>query len=214
MQELTVRDLRHALVGVPDDLPVRLSSDTGVDQGMGDIIIELARRGCTLTGLRSGKGVLAHAANEYRKSILQIIQDQPTAMGREKTSPVGGVDRSEQIDRISIENAVETPFWMAVWAAEPGRMIDVRMSYDDLKTLCDLIDKRQNDGWIPVSIRLPEKAGTYIINALDGERDIVTFAKWQNGYKRFDMTGARSYWRIIAWRPLPEPYLPERSEGE
>lgn len=44
MQELTVRDLRHALVGVPDDLPVRLSSDTGVDQGLGDIIIEMARR--------------------------------------------------------------------------------------------------------------------------------------------------------------------------
>lgn len=43
MQELTVRDLRHALVGVPDDLPVRLSSDTGVDQGYGDIIIEEAR---------------------------------------------------------------------------------------------------------------------------------------------------------------------------
>lgn len=44
MQELTVRDLRHALVGVPDDLPVRLSSDTGVDQGLGDIIVEEARR--------------------------------------------------------------------------------------------------------------------------------------------------------------------------
>ena len=167
---------------------------------------------CTLTGLRAGKGVLAHAANEYRKSILQIIQDQPTAMDREKTSPVGGVDRSEQIDRISIENAVETPFWMAVWAAEPGRMIDVRMSYDDLKTLCDLVDKRRNDGWIPVSIRLPEKAGTYIINALDGERDIVTFAKWQNGYKCFDMRGARSHWRIIAWRSLPETYQAERND--
>ena len=44
MQELTVRDLRHALVGVPDDLPVRLSSDTGVDQGDGDIIVEESRR--------------------------------------------------------------------------------------------------------------------------------------------------------------------------
>lgn len=27
MQELTVKDLRIALIGVPDDLPVRLSSD-------------------------------------------------------------------------------------------------------------------------------------------------------------------------------------------
>ena len=71
--------------------------------------------------------------------------------------------------------------------------------------------KNMNDGWIPVEERLPEEAGTYIINALTGERNIVTFAKWQNRYKRFDMTGARTYWKIIAWCPLPEPYHPERS---
>ena len=76
----------------------------------------------------------------------------------------------------------------------------------------EILEKHMNDGWIPVRERLPEEAGTYIINVLDGERDIVTFAKWQNRYKRFDMTGARAYWRIIAWRPLPEPYHPERSE--
>ena len=76
----------------------------------------------------------------------------------------------------------------------------------------DIIRKHMNDGWIPVEERLPEEAGTYIINALTGERNIVTFAKWQNRYKRFDMTGARTYWKIIAWRPLPEPYRPERSE--
>lgn len=29
-------------MGVPDDLPVRLGSDSGVDQGYGDIIIEKA----------------------------------------------------------------------------------------------------------------------------------------------------------------------------
>lgn len=44
LKELTVRDLRRALIGVPDDLPVRLDSDTGVDQGCGDIIIEDAYR--------------------------------------------------------------------------------------------------------------------------------------------------------------------------
>lgn len=72
-------------------------------------------------------------------------------------------------------------------------------------------DTAKNAGWIPVEERLPEEAGTYIINALTGERNIVTFAKWQNRYKRFDMTGARTYWKIIAWRPLPDPYRPERS---
>lgn len=75
-------------------------------------------------------------------------------------------------------------------------------------------DNTKNDGWIPVEERLPEEAGTYIINASTGERNIVTFAKWQNRYKRFDMTGARTYWKIIAWRPLPEPYRPERSDDK
>ena len=75
-----------------------------------------------------------------------------------------------------------------------------------------IIRKHMNDGWISVEERLPEEAGTYIINALTGERSIVTFAKWQNRYKRFDMTGARAYWRVNAWRPLPELYRPEQPE--
>ena len=41
---LTVGELKKALEGVPDNLEVRLSSDTGVDQGMGEIIVEFARR--------------------------------------------------------------------------------------------------------------------------------------------------------------------------
>ena len=77
-----------------------------------------------------------------------------------------------------------------------------------------IIRKHMNDGWIPVEERLPEEAGTYIINALDGKRNIVTFAKWQNGYKRFNMIGARAYWKVVAWRPLPKPYRPERSDKE
>lgn len=57
-----------------------------------------------------------------------------------KMSPVGGVDRGEKMDRISLQNAVETPFWMAVWATEPDRRICVEMSYSDLKIITDLID--------------------------------------------------------------------------
>lgn len=61
-----------------------------------------------------------------------------------KRSPVGGVNREQKVDRISLPNAVETPFWMAIWATEPERMIDVRMSYADLKIICDLIDEKRN----------------------------------------------------------------------
>lgn len=62
----------------------------------------------------------------------------------DKRHPVGGIDRSGETDKISLQNAVETPFWMAVWAAEPERLIDVRMSYSDLKIICDLIDSERN----------------------------------------------------------------------
>ena len=61
---------------------------------------------------------------------------------------VGGVDRTDAVDKISLMSAVGTPFWMAVWATEPQRRISVEMSYDDLKIICDLIDKereRNND---------------------------------------------------------------------
>lgn len=63
----------------------------------------------------------------------------------ENRCPVGGIDRSKEVDRISIQTAVETPFWMAVWAAEPDRKIEVSMSYSDLKIICDLIDKAREE---------------------------------------------------------------------
>lgn len=44
MKNITVGELRKAIEGVPDDLEVILASDSGVDQGEGEIIIECARR--------------------------------------------------------------------------------------------------------------------------------------------------------------------------
>ena len=61
-----------------------------------------------------------------------------------KCCPVSGIDRSGEVDRIDIETAVETPFWLAVWATEPEREVDVRMSYSDLKTLIDCFDNVRN----------------------------------------------------------------------
>lgn len=58
-------------------------------------------------------------------------------------SSVAGLDRTGQVDKISLANAVETPFWMVVWATEPQRKISVEMSYDDLKIICDLIDRER-----------------------------------------------------------------------
>lgn len=40
-------------------------------------------------------------------------------------------------DKISLSNAKAIPVWKMVWAVEPEREIDVRMTYDDLKRICE-----------------------------------------------------------------------------
>ena len=77
----------------------------------------------------------------------------------------------------------------------------------------NIIRKHMNDGWIPVEERLPEKDGFYIAT-MDGEvagqEDPFTgLAEFENGKWIDDEDDYRC---VIAWRPLPEPYHPERSE--
>ena len=64
--------------------------------------------------------------------------------------------------------------------------------------------------WIPVSERLPEESGYYIATTYDGVGRRTTFVKYQKKAKSWELTGARSYWRVIAWMPLPEPYKPNK----
>ena len=68
-------------------------------------------------------------------------------------------------------------------------------------------------GWIQVSERLPGDSGTYLVTVHDGRKKRTTFARYQKKLKNWVMTGARAYWRVKAWMPLPEPYEPQESEG-
>lgn len=48
---------------------------------------------------------------------------------------------NEKVDRITLADAVVVPVWRMVWAGEPTRLIDVRMTYEDLKIICDTIQE-------------------------------------------------------------------------
>ena len=68
--------------------------------------------------------------------------------------------------------------------------------------------------WIPWnSGRFPEESGTYTVTAYDGATNRVTYAKYQKRLKRWELTGARAYWRVLAWCPPPEPYKEDDNEG-
>ena len=59
--------------------------------------------------------------------------------------------------------------------------------------------------WVNVKDRLPEESGMYIVTANDGHAQRVSFVQWQKKNRMWNLTGARSYWRVSHWQPLPQP---------
>lgn len=72
----------------------------------------------------------------------------------------------------------------------------------------EIIRKHINDGWIPVEERLPEGNKTVLVCQRGG----AIKSAWHDGF-RWKTGFSHADWlkNVIAWRPLPEPYHPERS---
>lgn len=45
------------------------------------------------------------------------------------------------MDRLTLVDAVESRLWMETWIRDPCRQVDVRMTYEDLKILTDILDE-------------------------------------------------------------------------
>lgn len=70
--------------------------------------------------------------------------------------------------------------------------------------------------WIPVSERLPENSGNYLITycLLDKtETQEAVYVKGEED-KWYDITDIEITLAVKAWMPLPEPYDPQESEKE
>ena len=66
--------------------------------------------------------------------------------------------------------------------------------------------KNNNDGWIPVDERLPEEGETVLCTDGDYVYLVEYDADFDAPFGDID--------NITGWQPSPEPYRPERSEGE
>lgn len=84
----------------------------------------------------------------------------------------------------------------------------------------DIISKYMYDGWIPVQERLPEEKKSVLVQWEKYDRHLnVTLTyldvMWLDDAeeKVFETINGVPNGKVIAWRPLPEPYSPERSNN-
>ena len=61
-----------------------------------------------------------------------------------------------------------------------------------------VINRIQADRWVPVTERLPEAYGEYLITEVDGN---VRKDTYNDYFKKFNAEE-----RVVAWKPLPEGY--------
>ena len=86
-------------------------------------------------------------------------------------------------------------------------------AYISSKWVKDIIRKHMNDGWIPVEERIPEEEGyKAIVCSKQGDIDTGIYSPYTKQWFIGNISALGK--DIIAWRPLPEPYRPEWSEGE
>lgn len=106
-----------------------------------------------------------------------------------------------------------------LWNDKPREVQDedIESFNRDIEYLRDIIRKHMNDGWIPVEKRLPENADYILLS-------FTNFSLPMIGRYEEDPEGGAFYLGdcdeedtcismdlfINAWRPLPEPYRPER----
>jgi len=101
----------------------------------------------------------------------------------------------------------------------------IRSVEDALNQVISALEKQEQDRWIPCSVRLPEekdagilkKLGTdkrsdYVLATVEvrGERMTVTACTY-DGKWDWNMKYAFPDYKVIAWRPLPEPYTEEEA---
>ncbi|HJC49093.1 MAG TPA: DUF551 domain-containing protein [Candidatus Anaerostipes avistercoris] len=115
-----------------------------------------------------------------------------------------------------------------LWNEKPREVQDedIASFNRDIEYLRDFIRKRMNDGWIPIQDKLPEDDVDVLITYADIDDENYTdicittygyaylggnkldFKEWRSPFEYF-----KTNYKVMAWRPLPEPYRPERSDS-
>lgn len=123
----------------------------------------------------------------------------------------------EEMKKIKDGNRKENLYAKYPPKDEQGKILNgYSQGYEDgtdnfYNVMVDIIHKHMgNDGWIPVEERMPKESLNSVIG-WDEERKRCCFVQRWGG--RWIFGNDIDSVKITAWRPLPEPYRPERSRN-
>ena len=87
-------------------------------------------------------------------------------------------------------------------------MYEVTDLVDDLVEIVKQEAEKYNNGWIPVSEKLPEDFETYLVTNVDSFGQRHTYKGWYGvEHKIWHMEGnSERKMNVVAWQPLPQPY--------
>ena len=90
----------------------------------------------------------------------------------------------------------------------PNGNVTCDLTQEVIDLAISALKKQEEDRWHSIAKEgKPKESGTYIWTCDDGtHRKLVTVAKYFKRTGECILTGARSYWKAKAWKPLPEPY--------
>lgn len=95
---------------------------------------------------------------------------------------------------------------------------DYKVGYISVLSAVEGIIAEENDGWIPVEERLPNKrefqeaycrnhyAAEFLVTIKGATRPTTLYFRNRNWFDE-----ERNYYSVVAWRPLPEPYHPKET---
>ena len=148
---------------------------------------------------------MAKMAKKIIKNYLSRENDPETARSSRDTDVLIAL---EVLDKLSFFGGQRAG--RELWNDKSRKVQDedIASFNRNIEYLRDLIRNHVNDGWIPVEVK-PTEDGFYVATMsgalVDQEEPFVGLAEFEDG-EWFDGDDV-----IIAWRPLPEPYRPERS---
>lgn len=94
------------------------------------------------------------------------------------------------------------------WLKEHGHMPGIKWLAQAIKIAVKALEEKQQRRWIPVSERLPDESGFYLIQQEASFMEYMRVARYSTENQKFRNAEVKCYYAdVIAWLPLPEPYV-------